>query len=263
MIRALVLLLALLPGLSRAEAPPSDIVTVEVLPGWQIGDGRHMAALRLTLAPGWKTYWRAPGDAGIPPLFDWSGSRNLGGVRLHWPVPEVWGTNGMRSIGYHDGVILPVEITRSGPGPVRLSGEMDLGVCEDICVPARVRFDAELPADGRRDPRIVAALVDRPLTADEAGVGSVSCRIAPAALGLSVTATLSLPPVGGSEDMVIETGDPTTWVSEPELSRQGDRLVATARIVPATDGIAIDRSALRLTILSAGRAVDIRGCPAG
>jgi DsbC/DsbD-like thiol-disulfide interchange protein len=74
-------------------------------------NGGHMAAVELQLAPGWKTYWRSPGDAGIPPSFDWSGSENVKSVRLHWPAPEVFEANGMQTIGYHERLVLPVEIT--------------------------------------------------------------------------------------------------------------------------------------------------------
>ena len=52
-----------LPAIARDPAP----VAVEVLQGWELADGRRVAALRLILADGWKTYWRAPGDSGIPP----------------------------------------------------------------------------------------------------------------------------------------------------------------------------------------------------
>ncbi|MEM9552608.1 MAG: protein-disulfide reductase DsbD domain-containing protein, partial [Pseudomonadota bacterium] len=77
-----------------------DVVQVEVLDGGETAHGTVMTALRLTLADGWKTYWRAPGDAGIPPSFNWRGSRNVGEVAITWPTPQVFNDYGMRSIGY-------------------------------------------------------------------------------------------------------------------------------------------------------------------
>ena len=65
-----------------------EVVSASVLTGWRMENGHHMAALRITLAPGWKTYWRAPGEAGIPPRFDWTGSDNLSAVTVHWPDGE-------------------------------------------------------------------------------------------------------------------------------------------------------------------------------
>lgn len=256
--------LALLAATPAVAEPPESVVTAEVLPGWRAADGTLMAGLRLTLAPGWHTYWRAPGDAGIPPLFDWAGSENLKAVDVLWPTPVVFSQNGMESIGYLDQIVLPLELTPAADGPVRLRGEVDLGVCDDICVPAHLTVDAALPADGPRNPQIIAALIDQPLTAAEAGAGAVTCRTDPAADGLRLTARLALPPTGGAETVVIETGDPGLYVSPAEVTRQGNTLTAVSDVMEmGGDAFALDRSSLRITVLGADRAVDIRGCAAG
>ncbi len=241
-----------------------DIVTLEVLPGWSTSSGAQMAGLRITLADGWKTYWRAPGDAGIPPQFSFEGSDNVGDVRVQWPTPQVFHQGGMRSIGYDRQVILPIEIERETSGDMTFAGTLAIGVCEDICVPVHLDFAASLPEGGSRDPLIVASLVDRPLRADEAGVQSASCAIRPVAHGLEVTATLTLPPVGAAETVVIEASDAQVWVSEPTVSRTGATLTATSIMAHVTGGtFAIDRSDMRFTVLADGTAVDIRGCTAG
>jgi DsbC/DsbD-like thiol-disulfide interchange protein len=258
----LIALLATLAAPAGAN-PPESLVTLEVLPGWITPDGTRMAGLALTLAPGWKTYWRAPGAAGIPPAFDWTGSDNLAAVALHWPVPHVFHLNGMQSIGYADRVVIPLELTLSDPAaPIVLQGRIELGVCEDVCVPAAVDFAVTvLPDETRRDPAIAAALVDRPMTAAEAGVAQVTCHAIPDGNGLVLSAEIAVPPMGGDEVVVIESGDPGLWVSEAATDRQGAVLTGQAE-VKARDGgaIALDRSALRLTVLADGRAVDIHGC---
>jgi len=261
----LIAALATLASTPALAGPPEDIVQLDVLPGWTTADGTHMAAIRLTLAPGWKTYWRAPGDAGIPPAFGWQGSQNIAAAQFHWPVPQVFDQNGMRSIGYAGQVVIPVELTPVRPGgPLQMAGEVDLGVCHDICVPVRLQFDAVLPAAGGRDAAIVSALVDQLLTEAEAGVGTVTCTLATSEAGLWLTATLTLPSTGGDEVVVIETADPQVWVSEAATSRAGGTLTATAELVHATGGaITLDRSALRITVLGRDRAVDITGCTAG
>jgi len=245
--------------------PPEDVIALEVLPGWRTAQGTHMAGLRLTLAPGWKTYWRAPGDAGIPPLFAWAESQNIGGAQLHWPSPEVSYPNGMTTIGYSGQVVIPIEFTPAEPGgEIRLSGTVELGVCEDICIPVTLDFDATLPAVGDRDASIVAALVDRPLTAEEAGVSVARCRFAPSGDGLAVTAELQMPPDGGSEVVVIEPGLPGIWVSEAATRWQDGWLMAEVRMIAADGGpVAIDRDGLRITVIGATGAVDILGCTAG
>ena len=262
--RACVLLALLAPVAATAQALDA-VATLEVLPGWQTADGTRMTALAVTLAPGWKTYWRSPGDAGIPPQIDFAGSQNIRDITIHWPVPEVFDQAGMRSIGWHDGMVLPVELHPARPGgPIRLSGTLDIGVCEDICIPVQLRFDQPLPQNGARDGRIVAALVDRPLTAAEAGVTRATCAVTPAADGLTVTAQITVPSTGGAEAVVIEAGDPAIWVSEPDVTRVGDVLSATVDMVnTAGTAFALDRSGMRVTILGRDRAVDIQGCTAG
>jgi DsbC/DsbD-like thiol-disulfide interchange protein len=71
-----------------------DVFEVELREGWQMKNGSQMIAFHLALRDGWKTYWRAPGDNGIPPIFDWAGSRNVASVRFHWPRPEVFELGG-------------------------------------------------------------------------------------------------------------------------------------------------------------------------
>jgi DsbC/DsbD-like thiol-disulfide interchange protein len=245
--------------------PPEDVAQIEVLPGWQTASGTQMAALRLTLAPGWKTYWRAPGEGGIPPAFSWAGSQNIDTTAFHWPTPEVIDQNGMRSFGYHNQVVIPIEVTPSVPGALtHLQGEVEIGVCLDICVPMRLSFAADLPPETHRDVAIATALIDNPIPGAEAGLTAVTCAIEPGEDGIWVTATMALPPTGGSEVVVIEAGDPQVWVSATEVSRIGNALTARAEMVHVTGGaFALDRSAVRITVLGSDRAVDIQGCDAG
>ncbi|MCC6306607.1 MAG: hypothetical protein IT545_15625 [Rhodobacteraceae bacterium] len=225
-----------------------------------------MAALVMTLAPGWKTYWRAPGETGIAPAFDWSGSANLAGVRLHWPRPVAIGGGLGASIGYEGRLVLPIEVVPARPGErVRLAAEVALGVCADLCVPVTLGLAADLAPPGRREPRIAAALADRPLAAAEAGVRGFSCRIeAAAGGGLRVAAEVLLPLAGEVRAAAFETGDAGLWVSSARLAQGAGAVRASADILPAAPGpVALDRSALRLTLVGDDTAVELRGCPAG
>ncbi|ETX14840.1 hypothetical protein OCH239_21040 [Roseivivax halodurans JCM 10272] len=259
---ALALAATLLPFTAVAEQL-SDVVSATLRPGWRQADGTHVAALQLRLAPGWKTYWRAPGDAGIPPEFDWSGSSNMDALSVTWPAPHVFHRSGLRSVGYSDEVVLPLVVTARGGGDVRLGGEVRIGVCEDICLPATLRVDGVLPASATKpDPVIAAALAQRPFTEGEAGVGAVRCSIsAGAGSGMGLRAEIEMPRLGSGEEIAIETGNPAIWVDDPEASRIGDRLVAETRL-EHVDGsaFALDRSAVRFTVMADGQAVDIRGC---
>jgi len=251
------------PALSGAA--DGGIVEIEVLDGGMTARGTYLGALRITLQPGWKTYWRAPGDAGIPPSFSWRGARNVGGLNITWPSPEVFLTSGYRTIGYHDQLVLPVEITPEKPGrPVRLKGRMQLGVCKDVCVPAELSFDHQLDSSAGRNPAIAAALASRPWSAKEAGVRHAACSLRPTEYGMKVTARISMPSAGGEEVAVIEPGTPSLFAGGTTTRREGGLLVAETEFLPAdSNAYAIDRSQLRITVLGQNHAVDIQGCSAG
>ena len=259
------ILAALLLALAAPALAEEPLVQANLLNGWQTATGTQMTGLHLRLAKGWKTYWRSPGDAGIPPRFDWSGSQNVKSDRIHWPAPHVFTTNGLRSIGYAGDLVLPVELTPRDPAaPMHLTGQIDMGVCSDVCVPASVRVDAALIAPGAPDAAIDSALAARPVSARKAGLKSASCRIEPIKDGLRIVAELVLPPTGGTEVLVIEAGSPDIWVSQAQVTRDGARLMATADMVaPSGDPFALDRGALVLTVLGTKRAVEILGCPGG
>jgi DsbC/DsbD-like thiol-disulfide interchange protein len=261
MIRAIALLLLASPALATTQ---DDVLQATLRPGWQMENGAHMAALDLALAPGWKTYWRSPGEAGIPPSFDWSGSSNVKSVRLHWPVPTVFDTNGMQTIGYHDRLLLPVEVTAIDPAlPVRLAITADLGICDEICLPANLTLAADLSPPGAPDAAITAALDQQATAGAEAGVTRVSCAVDPIADGLRLTARVRMPDPGVPEVVAFETADPDVWVATSVTQREGGDLVTMTELVPP-DGapFALDRSGVVMTILSQGQAVEVRGCPA-
>jgi DsbC/DsbD-like thiol-disulfide interchange protein len=255
----------LVPPAANARAThQDDVLATAVLPGWQTAEGTHMAGIRLELAPGWKTYWRSPGDAGIPPAFDWSGSENLKSVRLHWPAPSVFHTNGYQTIGYVGGLLLPLEVEAQDPTrPVTLSAVMELGICDKVCMPATVQLSARLTPPGAADPEIRAALKAAPVPARAAGVTSVSCTVDPIADGLRVTASITLPAQPGTETVAFETSDPGIWIAESATRREGGRLTATTDLVPPSGSpFALDRSDLTLTVIHDRGAIQIDGCPA-
>lgn len=248
-----------------SAGPADGVVELEVLQGWRTNDGTHMAGLQLRLDEGWHTYWRAPGDGGIPPRFGWQGSENIDGAAFHWPVPEVFDQNDMRSIGYTGTVVIPVELNMIDDGaPARMRGQVQIGVCEEVCVPVLLSFNAELPLAGARNPSIVAALLDRPRTAAEAGVGDVTCALEPTDRGLRVTTRVEMPPMRGTENVVIEAGDQQVWVSQPQTWRDGNALFARSEMIHVNGGgFTLNRSEVRITVIAGSQSVDIRGCSAG
>lgn len=264
LISAIFVGLAALPA--AAQNSISVPVTGEILTGWQQPGGTRVAAIKLTLAPGWKTYWRSPGDNGIPPQFDWSRSKNLGGVGITWPAPKVFRQSGVRTIGYANELILPITIAPRRAGkPVKLRADLDIGVCSDVCVPQQLSLTATLDTtDGRPTPAIAAALASRAYSASEAGVTSATCALRPTANGLEIETRVNVPATGGREVVIIEPGQPNMWASETDSSRNGGRITAVGDLQSTNGGpLAIDRSAIRITVVGANHAVEIQGCTPG
>jgi DsbC/DsbD-like thiol-disulfide interchange protein len=105
------------------------------------------AGVELQLAPGWKTYWRYPGDSGVPPRFDFAGSQNVKSVEVAWPAPHRLTDESGTSIGYKGDVVFPLRVVpQDAAKPVLLHLKLDYAVCEKLCVPAEGR--AELTLDG-------------------------------------------------------------------------------------------------------------------
>jgi DsbC/DsbD-like thiol-disulfide interchange protein len=104
-----------------------------------------LGGIAFQLQPGWKTYWRTPGDSGVPPRFDFSKSENIEAVTVLWPAPLKFDDGaGGHSLGYHDQVILPLRIVaKNADKPVLLRAAINYAVCEKLCIP--VEASAELP----------------------------------------------------------------------------------------------------------------------
>jgi len=120
-----------------------------------------LGGIAFQLEPGWKTYWRNPGDSGVPPRFDFSKSENIEAVTVLWPAPKKFDDGaGGHSLGYRDQIVLPLRIVaKHADKPVTLRADIDYAVCEKICIP--VQAVAELPftsVASTEDSNLFAAL---------------------------------------------------------------------------------------------------------
>src|ERR1043166_1392331 len=105
--------------------------------------GVLLGGIAIQLQDGWKTYWRTPGDSGVPPRFDFSKSDNVEAVTVLWPAPKKFddGAGGV-SLGYHDQILLPLPIVaKSVDKPVTLRAEINYAVCEKLCIPVDARAE--------------------------------------------------------------------------------------------------------------------------
>jgi DsbC/DsbD-like thiol-disulfide interchange protein len=116
------------------------------------------AGLEIRLSPGWKTYWRYPGDSGVPPNFDFGKSENVKSVAVQWPAPLRLSDSEGVTIGYKNGVVFPLKVVPQDPAkPVILRLKLDYAVCEKLCVPAQGQAELLIKSGGTFAPAIAAA----------------------------------------------------------------------------------------------------------
>ena len=225
------------------------------------------AGLEIRLAPGWHTYWRSPGDAGIPPSIDWAGSDNLAHAEIAWPAPQRWSLQGFETAGYENHVVLPIALTLAQPGrPVVLHAAVDYAACANICVPYSAKLELSLPA-GAATPAPQAALIAAasarvPQSLGAAGIGLMSAGAAGG--GRDASLVVRLRAIGAAfqtPDLFVEglaKGSPGR--PEVELSQSGHiaRLTVPIRDAGAA-GIAGTK--LILTFVDGARAAEFPATP--
>ena len=117
------------------------------------------AGVEIRLKVGWHTYWRYPGDAGVPPKIDFLGSQNVKQVHVLWPAPQRLPEGGGTSIGYARDLILPLHVVaQDSAKPVLLRLKLEYAVCEKLCVPAEAKAELTLSsASSAQDAALAAA----------------------------------------------------------------------------------------------------------
>lgn len=234
------------PGLARSG--PARVSLLRGAP-----DGAALiAGIEIALDRGWKTYWRVPGDSGVPPRFDFAASRNVAAVEVLYPAPARMSDGFGEILGYRETVVFPVRVTaRAASAPVELDVTLDYGVCERLCLPVQDRLRATLGAaspPAGEATRVADALARVP-RAVEAGVAVSAFSFDPAGGALSLTASL---PNGAVEHVVIE-GAPERPLPLPRLEPlDGGRMRASLRIEDAAPAHVL------VTVVGAAGAVEER-----
>ena len=148
-LRSLILFAALLvhdgvcPAAMAQTAGSGRLASLHLAQARLNEDGSYWGLLEFTLADHVKTYWRTPGEAGLPPRFDWTASTNLADVTLSWPAPIRFEDGGGHSIGYEKTLSLPILIKPLDPSkPVQIDLTLDYAVCETLCLPLHERLRA-------------------------------------------------------------------------------------------------------------------------
>jgi DsbC/DsbD-like thiol-disulfide interchange protein len=202
-------------GNARAgDAPPSLAgERVDLIAGIAFAADRpKLFGIRMVMKDGWHTYWRSPGDSGIAPRFDWSGSKNVAEVKLLWPAPERFDAEGDMTVGYRSEVIWPVLVRAADAGkPVTLDLKMSYGICSDICVPGEAHLT--LAQTARDDGAAIRRALSR-VPAAPKNESDVSARLD----GKSLLVTLK----GAHETpALIVEGPRGVWFGKPEATASG------------------------------------------
>jgi DsbC/DsbD-like thiol-disulfide interchange protein len=202
--------------------------------------GRLQGALEIELKPGWKTYWRDPGDAGVPPTIDIAASQNVISASLDFPAPERHHDGDFSWAGYAQSVVLPVAFELADANkPAVVSAQVFLGVCETICVPVGAQFtiDPQSDPDNTDDQAVVSvAVASLPAAAsDTFGLRTV------ASTGETLTVEAVVPPGTTVVDVFI-AADQGYSFQEPQRSERDGRTFFTLGVAkpessPATGGL--------------------------
>lgn len=253
-----ILLVALLAMAGHMAAPAqagtSDWVSVtggaaRVISAGPPENGVYHAGLEFSLDQGWHTYWRFPGEAGIPPQLDFSKSENLAEAAVKYPVPSRYDDGFTTSIVYEEGVVLPIFVRPKDPElPVTLRLSVFFGICKDICVPGDGTFELVLSPEDASD-RVAGLLIKRDLelipetVAPEAsGIASIRSEAGDKGPVLRIEADVDGP---GDPDLFAE-GPQGSYIGVPVFKgRENGKAVWTL----STQGLARTDNGSSLTLL--------------
>jgi DsbC/DsbD-like thiol-disulfide interchange protein len=179
-------------------------------------DGEQLfAGIQLRMDDGWKTYWRNPGDSGVPPQFDWSGSKNLKEAKVLYPAPYRFADASSTAVGYSSEVVFPVKLIAERPGePIELKLGFDFGLCKSLCIPNAVKLSLKLEPGatlGEADAKLLNAaldLVPQPVVAGALpAIGKVEAKFDTEKPSIFIEALY--PPDARATDLFVDIADGT------------------------------------------------------
>jgi len=234
------------------------------------GEPTFRAGIEVRLDPGWKTYWRYPGDSGVPPRFDFSGSENVKSIEIMWPAPHRFSDESGITIGYKDGVIFPLHIVPQDAAkpvrlrlkarrPVKLGLDLDYAVCEKLCMPVEASSELMLAGHEASHEAAVAAAEARVPQRRKLGEASALSilavhRLAPDRVAVDVSA-----PEDTGVDLFAEGPTPEWALPLPEPS--GAAPAGVKRFTFALDGLPPGAKAegaiLTLTAVAGEAAIEV------
>jgi DsbC/DsbD-like thiol-disulfide interchange protein len=220
-----------------------------------------LGGIAFELQPGWKTYWRTPGDSGVPPRFDFSKSENIEAVTILWPAPTKFDDGaGGHSLGYHDQVVLPLRIVaKNADKPVTLRAALNYAVCAKLCIP--VEADAELPftsVASTEDSALFAALDTVPKPANVGDPNPLTIRDVKRDGKSTVLVDVAAPSEAAEINLFVEGPTPDWSLPVPKLIEHSPPGVKrfSFELDGVPPGVNPEGAALKLTLVGGDRSYE-------
>lgn len=221
------------------------------------------AGVEIRLDPGWHTYWRDPGDSGVPPTFAFAGSENIKSVTVLWPAPARFPDGaGGHFIGYKGNVIFPLRIVpeKAATGS-SIHLKLAYAVCEKLCIPANANLKLALPGMSSANERVLIAAEMRVPRSVPLGAGnSLAIRSVHRERGdgLDRVVVDVAAPDGAPVDLFAEGPTPDWSLPLPELtgSESGTWRFAFD-LAGFPPGAHVEGATLTLTAVSADDAIEV------
>lgn len=138
-------------------------------------EGVYDTGIAIVMSSGSHTYWKQPGEAGVPPVFAFNGSENVARADVLFPTPSRIDEEGIVAFGYRDAVVFPVKVSPvDARKPVVLKVDITYAVCNRICMPAHDSATLTLSPGDQPTPASASikealAHVPKPMPAKDAG----------------------------------------------------------------------------------------------
>jgi DsbC/DsbD-like thiol-disulfide interchange protein len=219
-----------------------------------------LGGIAIQLQPGWHTYWRTPGDSGVPPRFDFSKSDNVEAVTVLWPAPMKFddGAGGF-SLGYKHQVVLPLRIVaKNADKPVTLRAEINYAVCEKLCIPVDAKAElAFASVASTEDANLSEALNTVPKPANVGDPNPLTIRDVKRDGKTNVLIDVTAPD-GKDVSLFVEGPTPDWALPVPKLLASSPPGVKrfTFELEGLPPGVSPDGAALKLTLVGGDKAYE-------